>query len=113
MTIDGLRFSILASLAVGPQHGYGILRDIEETSDGPPPPVGSLYRVLDRLDADGLVVDAGSEIVEGRHRRYYQLTATGAAALEAAADSRARSARVARQRLRRLPTGAPSREVTA
>jgi len=38
---------------------------------------------LDRLAREGLVTESGTEVVDGRHRRYYQLTTTGADELAA------------------------------
>lgn len=100
--LEGLSFAILTALAAGPQHGYGILRDVQDLGDGQAaPPVGSLYRVLDRLRADGLIAEAGADVVDGRFRRYYQLTDDGVTSLSTAADARARTARAAKERLRR------------
>jgi PadR family transcriptional regulator, regulatory protein PadR len=75
---------ILASLAQGELHGYGIARDVEELSDGRVRlTAGTLYGALNRLAADGLVEPAGERQVQGRRRRYYRLTATGHAELSA------------------------------
>ncbi len=70
---------ILTALANGSQHGYGIITDVHELSDGrvrlrP----GTLYTALDRLCADELIRVDREEIVDGRLRRYYRLTPTGA-----------------------------------
>jgi DNA-binding PadR family transcriptional regulator len=73
---------ILASLARGECHGYGIARDAEELSDGRVRlTAGTLYGALNRLTDDGLVEPAGEQQVQGRRRRYYRLTAAGEAAL--------------------------------
>src|SRR3712207_1689375 len=76
------RFLLLAALAGGRQHGYSLLRAVAMLSRGrvrlrP----GSLYGALDRLTREGLVEGAGTEVVEGRHRRYYELTEAGVQAL--------------------------------
>jgi PadR family transcriptional regulator PadR len=69
---------ILASLAQGECHGYGIARDAEELSDGRVRlTAGTLYGALNRLTEDGLVEPAGERRVQGRRRRYYRLTAAG------------------------------------
>ena len=57
---------ILTSLANGSQHGYGIITDVQEISDGrirlrP----GTLYTALDRLCADELI---GVDREEDRRR---------------------------------------------
>ena len=89
----------MTSLAAGPQHGYGILQDLDGLSNGRvTPPVGSLYRVIDALQRDGFIGDAGSEVVDGRFRRYYRLTPAGHAELVEAADTMALLARQARKR---------------
>ena len=75
-------FLLLAALAGGRQHGYSLLQAVTTLSHGrvrlrP----GSLYGALDRLAREGLVEEAGTEVVEGRHRRYYTLTEAGVQAL--------------------------------
>jgi PadR family transcriptional regulator PadR len=93
-------FLVLASLADDRRHGYGIIQEVERLSNGgtrlrP----GTLYAMLDRLTHDGLIHVAGEEVVDGRLRRYYRLTAQGIATLEA--ESRRRMA-VSKEALRRL-----------
>lgn len=76
-------FLVLAALAGGKKHGYGLIADAKQLSDGRVVlGVGTLYAVLDRLGEQGLVAAAGEEVVDGRHRRYYELTDTGLTALE-------------------------------
>jgi DNA-binding PadR family transcriptional regulator len=94
-------FLILASLAAGPQHGYGIMTDVAQISDGRVRlRAGTLYAALDRLSTDRLLEIDGEEIVDNRLRRYYRLTPEGRARL---ADETARlraNAAVAARRLR-------------
>jgi DNA-binding PadR family transcriptional regulator len=71
-------FLILAALAAGSQHGYGIISDVESISDGRVRlRAGTLYAALDRLRVDGLVCVEREEVVGGRLRRYYRLTPEG------------------------------------
>jgi len=94
-------FFVLASLADGRKHGYGIIKDTEELSDGRVQlKVGTLYTALDRLQTEGLVAPAGDEIVSGRLRRYFELTERGASALAAESERQALNASRARDRLR-------------
>jgi DNA-binding PadR family transcriptional regulator len=73
---------ILASLAEGERHGYGIARDAQELSDGRVRlTAGTLYGALNRLVDEGLVEPAGEREVQGRRRRYYRLTGAGRVAL--------------------------------
>lgn len=86
MSVSEMReptFFILSSLAAGPRHGYAIIAEAADLSDGRLRlQVGTLYAALERLSEKGWVEAAGEEVVSGRNRRYYRLTDTGAAALE-------------------------------
>jgi DNA-binding PadR family transcriptional regulator len=96
-------FLILTALAAEPTHGYGVIRSVEELSHGEvvlrP---GTLYGALDRLAEEGLIEVDREEAVDGRLRRYYRLTDSGAAALAAQVDRLRRHADAAETRLRRL-----------
>ena len=63
------------------------------------PKIGSLYGVLDRLTADGLIEPDREEARDGRLRRYFRLTQDGRRALAEEAELRAATARVVRTRL--------------
>ncbi len=94
-------FLVLTTLADEPRHGYGIVAEVERLSDGRiRMPVGTLYGVLDRLSNEGLVELDREEVQQGRLRRYYRLTDTGAATLQAEAERLAANVRVATERLR-------------
>ncbi|MFF4780454.1 PadR family transcriptional regulator [Streptomyces griseorubiginosus] len=104
-------FFVLTALADQPRHGYGILREVEELSGGAVQMrVGTLYGVLDRLTADGLIVLDREEVQQGRLRRYYRLTDEGTAALAAEAERLAAGASAAKKRIAeglRSPRPAP------
>jgi DNA-binding PadR family transcriptional regulator len=71
-------FLILAAVAPAPLHGYGILQSVEELSEGRVRlRAGTLYAALDRLVREGSLVVEREEVVEGRVRRYYQITDHG------------------------------------
>ncbi len=77
---------VLASLAGGSQHGYGIITDVREISGGRVRlRAGTLYRALDRLRADQLISVDREEVVDTRLRRYYRLTHAGGKRLLAGA----------------------------
>jgi PadR family transcriptional regulator, regulatory protein PadR len=79
-------FFILASLLAGPLHGYGIIKRAAELSKGRLRlSAGTLYTALDRLTAAGLLEIVRREIVSGRARSYYELTAFGRAAVHSEA----------------------------
>ena len=111
---------LLAALAGGRKHGYALMAAIAELSEGrvelrP----ATLYGALERLAGEGLVRMAGEEAVDGRLRRYYELTDAGALALaeqqERLSQAAAAAARGLRAREERRPRGgfATTREATA
>jgi DNA-binding PadR family transcriptional regulator len=77
-----VRTAVLALLWEGPRHGYQMIQEISERSDGAwKPSPGSIYPVLSALQDEGLVDD---EKIEGR--RVFSLTDAGRAAVEERAD---------------------------
>jgi DNA-binding PadR family transcriptional regulator len=96
-------FLILTALADGSQHGYGIITEVKEISDGRVRlRAGTLYTALDRLRDDGLVTVDREEIVDNRLRRYYRLTPAGTALLAAEAARMQANADAAMTRLNPL-----------
>lgn len=100
-------FLILTALAAEPTHGYGVIRAVEQLSQGDvvlrP---GTLYGALDRLTEQGLVEIDHEEAVDGRLRRYYRLTESGAAVLTTQVARLRRNADAAATRLRLAFRGA-------
>jgi DNA-binding PadR family transcriptional regulator len=93
-------FLILTALAGDSQHGYGIIIDVEQISQGRVRlRAGTLYAALDRLRADKLIDVDREEIVDNRLRRYYRLTSTGEERLSEEADRLRSHAHVATSRL--------------
>jgi PadR family transcriptional regulator PadR len=93
-------YYILASLIDEPRHGWAIIREAGELSEGRVRlTAGTLYGALDRLQTEGLVEQDHEEIVSGRCRRYYRLTALGQRALREEAAHLAASAEMVRKRL--------------
>lgn len=74
---------VLAVLAEAPQHGYGIIKAVEERSshDVLLDPA-NLYRSLRRMQADGWIDEARRAPGDDR-RRTYRITARGRAILTA------------------------------
>ena len=68
--MTGQAFFVLAALADGPRHGYGIVGEVAELSQGRVKlKIGGLYGVLDRLSAEGLIEPDREEAHDGRLRR--------------------------------------------
>src|SRR4051794_29476167 len=100
-------FLILTALAGSPQHGYGVIKDVEELSGGAVTlRVGTLYGAIDRLGAGGRVGLDHEEVGDSRLRRYYRLTALGAERLATEASRTRSQADAALRRLR--SSGAPA-----
>jgi DNA-binding PadR family transcriptional regulator len=79
-------YFILLSLAPGPRHGYAIMKDVHQLSQGRVTlSTGTLYTALKRLLDQGWIRRAdelGSE-TNGRQRKAYHLTDLGRDILEA------------------------------
>ncbi len=86
---------VLASLADEPKHGYAITQDVAETM-GVTLGAGTLYAVISRLEAQGLIepLDAVDR------RRPYRITAAGAEALARQSSRMNQVATLAQARLR-------------
>jgi DNA-binding PadR family transcriptional regulator len=74
-----VEFDVLLALAGGERHGYGILQEVQERSDGAVAlEPGTLYRALRRMLGAGLVArSAARRGDDDDRRRYYRLTELG------------------------------------
>jgi DNA-binding PadR family transcriptional regulator len=74
-------FHVLVALADGEKHGYAILKEVKRRSGGRVTlTAGTLYGVIRRLLADGLIVESDERpdpALDDERRRYYRLTAFG------------------------------------
>jgi PadR family transcriptional regulator PadR len=74
---------VLAVLADGPAHGYGVIARLRELSEGEfDLAEGTLYPALHRLESEGQVSASWTE-VQGRRRKIYEVTKLGAVELVA------------------------------
>jgi DNA-binding PadR family transcriptional regulator len=90
-----LSAGILFALASGASHGYAIIKEIEELTDGEMSPrTGSMYLALHRLLEDGLIEEADLRGDDER-RRYYRLTTDGRTAARAEAERLSQLVRMA------------------
>lgn len=97
----------LAALIDGPLHGYAIMRRASEMSNNTVRlTTGTLYSVLDRAQAEGLVVAGEVYSVSGRERRDYTLTPLGHSLLAEEASRLQHAATVVRASLRAATGGA-------
>lgn len=72
---------VLAVVAEGPVHGYGVIEGLRNLSEGTfDLAEGTVYPVLHRLERAGLLEHEWSE-ASGRRRKLYRLTRQGTARL--------------------------------
>ena len=92
-------FQILLSLADSDLHGYGIMRQVEEQTNGrmrlgP----GTLYSSIQALLEEGLIEEIDPKAVTNERRRFYRLTSSGRKLARSEAERLADLLRVARAR---------------
>ena len=98
-------FHVLLVLLSGERHGYAIMRETDELSEGRVQiPAGALYRMLARLLEDRLVVESQrrpAAHADDERRRYYRITPLGKRVMGAEAERMSSLAAAARTALRR------------
>ena len=73
-----LVFEVLLALSGEPQHGWNLVRVVQERLAGERILPGNFYRTLRRMLAEGLIEDAPSKNREDdERRRYFRLTPRG------------------------------------
>jgi len=86
-SLTPLSYQILLALADTPRHGYGIIKEVFERTDGEIElETGTLYTALRRLRDDGflaVVPPAERPAGEDSRRKTYRLTSRGRDVLEA------------------------------
>ena len=85
-----VEFLVLLVLADDERHGYGIVQDIAERTDGKTKLLpGNLYAVLRRLMESDLLAESSrrpAKDLEDQRRRYYRITELGKEVLAADAE---------------------------
>lgn len=77
-------FHILLVLSAGDRHGYGISQDVEAfTNRAVRLSPGTLYRTIQRLLEQGLIMEPRASVTVDPRRRQYRITAFGRAVAEA------------------------------
>ncbi len=86
LPLTNLAFNILVALGNEDRHGYAIIKEIEERSEGAMTVrSGTLYTAIQRLQDAGLVAESGKRPAPDRddqRRRYYRITEMGREAVE-------------------------------
>lgn len=74
-------FHVLLALADGEKHGYAILKEVAQRTNGKVKlSAGTLYGIIKRLDESGMIseIAARPEVgLDDERRRYYKLTELG------------------------------------
>jgi DNA-binding PadR family transcriptional regulator len=100
-------FHVLLALAGGDRHGYGIMQDVSQHTDGAlRMGAGTLYGTIQRLMDQGLVREVESpkpQTARDEKRRHYRLTPAGRQALHGEVQRLEHLVGVARS-LRRVST---------
>jgi DNA-binding PadR family transcriptional regulator len=80
---------ILKILSKGPNHGYGILKQLESLTEGCcTPTFGTIYPILKELTHNGYAgVQEAKQLKGGQKRRVYTLTSTGVKAYKVALEA--------------------------
>lgn len=90
-------FSILLALGLKPRHGYEIMKQVTEDSNGKVKlGPGALYTSIKQLLEQGLIEEI--EDVTDKRRRYYRMTDAGSKKLQAELEYYANTVELARQR---------------
>lgn len=106
LPMQAAAFHILIALSAGEAHGYGIIRDVEtRTNRALRLSPGTLYRTIQRLLDDGLIEERRRTPAptDDPRRRYYAITAFGAAVVRAETDRLSDLVRLAKGALRAAP----------
>lgn len=83
------KFLVLKVLSVGPNHGYGILKELESITSGCcVPTFGTIYPILKELTKNGYAeVKEDQQLKGAQKRRVYTLTPSGIEAYEVALEA--------------------------
>ncbi len=77
-TLTPLMFQILLGLSEGQRHGYSIMQEIEDRTDGAfTIGAGTLYRAIKQLVDAALIAEVKPKTQVHSQRRYYRLTPAG------------------------------------
>jgi len=95
-------FQVLVALGDGEKHGYAILKEVEEQTDGHVRlSTGTLYAIIKRLLTEGAIQECRSRPPaeeDDQRRRYYRLTPHGRQLATAEAERMERLIATAREK---------------
>ena len=90
MSLRSIEFHVLLALAGEERHGYAILQEVAQLTDGEIAlEPGTLYRALHRMLKDGWIAESSrrpAADLDDERRKYYRLTTLGRRLATAEAD---------------------------
>ncbi len=87
LPLTHVAYHVLLSLSGEPRHGYGIIKDVADATDGALElEAGTLYAAIKRLRDDGLLEERRAPAGTDARRRYYGLTPLGRRVLRAESE---------------------------
>jgi DNA-binding PadR family transcriptional regulator len=99
LPLKSIDFLVLLMLARADRHGYGIMQDVAEHTEGAIAlEAGSLYRTIRRLQDEGTLEESArrpAADLDDERRRYYRLTPFGRRVVAAEASRLRRLVRLA------------------
>jgi DNA-binding PadR family transcriptional regulator len=100
MSLRSIEFHVLLALAGEERHGYAILQEVTQLTDGELElEPGTLYRALHRMLKDGWIAESSrrpAADLDDERRKYYRLTPLGRRIASAEADRLLRLVAIAR-----------------
>lgn len=112
-TLTQAVFALAVALAEGPRHGYALIHEVEELTQGVVRlGAGTLYRSLQRMRIDGLIEELHDAPTAGgdERRRSYRLTSAGRHAAQREAARLSILVNAAASRGLTHPTDSPNQE---
>jgi len=99
LPLSAAMFHVLVALADGDTHGYAIMKEVESLTGGSVRlSTGTLYGIIKRLLADGLIREASPDDAADERRRSYALTPFGRDVARAEAARLERTIAIARRK---------------
>jgi DNA-binding PadR family transcriptional regulator len=90
LPLTAAMYHVLVALSQDAQHGYAVIKTVARLTDGQVTlSTGTLYGIIKRLLAEGMIAESGRRPVAARddeRRRYYRLTEFGRRVVVAEAE---------------------------
>jgi DNA-binding PadR family transcriptional regulator len=99
LPLTPITYHVLLTMAEGPRHGYGIIKEILRHTEGQLQiEAGTLYAAVKRLRETGLIDVAAQRSTVDSRRRYYRLTPFGRQVLRKESERLSKLLHLAREK---------------